>query len=120
MKLNNREAVLPLLKKATAIDPELELAHIDLAALYGDSGHSIEAIRELKIAAKLKPNDVNVHWRLARLYQAMGRKDEAKIELDKTKSLIKAADESVFSQLNNGRAKATASRGAAGVHSTAQ
>jgi tetratricopeptide (TPR) repeat protein len=120
MKLNDREAVLPLLKKAIAVDPELELAHIDLAALYGDSGHSMEALRELKIAAKLKPNDVNVHWRLARLYQAMGRKDEAKIELDKTKSLMKAADASVFSQLNNGRAKATASPGAAGVHSNPQ
>jgi tetratricopeptide (TPR) repeat protein len=111
MKLNDREDALPLLKKAVAIDPELEIAHIDLAALYGDSGRDAEALRELKIAARLKPNDVNVHWRLARLYQAMGRKDEAKIEFDKTKSLTKAADTSVFSQLNNGRAKPNASPG---------
>jgi len=120
MKLNEREAPLPLLKKAAAIDPELEIAHIDLAALYADSGRNLQAISELKIAAKLKPNDVNVHWRLARLYQAMGRKDEAKIEFDKTKSLTKAADASVFSQLNNGRAKATASRQAAGTHNDTQ
>jgi tetratricopeptide (TPR) repeat protein len=107
IKLNDREAALPLLKKAAAIDPELEIAHIDLAALYSDSGRNPEALRELKIAARLKPSDVNVHWRLARLYQAMGRQEEAKVEFDKTKSLTSAADASVFSQLNNGRTKAS-------------
>jgi tetratricopeptide (TPR) repeat protein len=120
MKLNEPEAALPLLKKAAAINPELEITHIDLAALYGNSGQNVEALRELKIAAKLKPTDVNVHWRLARLYQAMGRKDEAKIEFDKTKSLTKAADASVFSQLNNGRAKATAPGRPAAAHSNIQ
>jgi hypothetical protein len=50
----------------------------------------------------------------------MGRKDEAKIEFDKTKSLTKAADESVFSQLNNGRTKIPPSRGAAGAHNNPQ
>lgn len=118
IKLNQGEAALSLLKKAAAIDPELEIAHIDLAALYGDSGRNAEALGELKIAAKLKPNDVNVHWRLGRLYQAMGRKDKAKIEFDKTKNLTKAADASVFSQLNNGKAKTTASRSA--VHNNSQ
>lgn len=115
MKLNDREAALPLLKKAVGIDPSLELSHIDLAALYSDSGSLGDALRELKTAARLKPNDVNVHWRLARLYQAMGRKDEAAAEFDKTKSMTKAADASVFSQLNNGRTKATPSHGAAGA-----
>src|SRR3954467_6989286 len=113
MKLNDREGALPLLKKAAAIDPDLEIAHIDLAAVYGDSGRNVEALRELKVAARLKPNDVNVHWRLARLYQAMGRKNEAKLEFEQTKNLTKAADASVFSQLNNVRTKADPSPGAA-------
>jgi len=117
MKLNDREAALPLLQKAVAIDRGLELAHIDLAALYSASRRSADALRELKIAAKLKPNDVNVHWRLARLYQAMGRRDEANLEFEKTKSITKAADASVFSQLNNGRTKATPLHGAAEIHS---
>jgi tetratricopeptide (TPR) repeat protein len=112
MKLNDREAAMPLLKKAAAIDPELEIAHIDLAALYGDTGQNAEALRELKIAARLKPSDVNVHWRLARLYQAMGRKDEAKVEFDKTKTLTSAADASVFTQLNNARTKPSPAPGA--------
>jgi len=113
MKLNDREGALPLLKKAAAIDPDLEIAHIDLAAVYGDSGRNVEALRELKVAARLKPNDVNVHWRLARLYQAMGRKNEAKLEFEQTKNLTKAADASVFSQLKNVRTKADPSPGAA-------
>jgi tetratricopeptide (TPR) repeat protein len=120
IKLNDREAALPLLKKAAVMDSDLELPHVDLAALYSDSGRSMGALRELKIAVKLKPNDVNVHWRMARLYQTMGRKDEAKREFEKTKSLTKAADASVFSQLNNGRAKAPSSPGAAGAHSNTQ
>jgi hypothetical protein len=37
----------------------------------------------------------------------MGRQEEAKVEFDKTKSLTSAADASVFSQLNNGRTKAS-------------
>ena len=112
MKLNDREAAMPLLKKAAAIDPALEIAHIDLAALYSDAGQNAEALRELKIAARLKPSDVNVHWRLARLYQAMGRKDEAKVEFDKTKNLTNAADASVFTQLKNARTKPSPTPGA--------
>src|SRR5437868_2738649 len=117
MKLNDREAALPLLKKAAAIDPALVLAHIDLAAVYGDSGRNVEALRELKVAARLKPNDVNVHWRLARLYQALGRKNEAKLQFDQTKNLTKAADASVFNQLNNVRTKPNPSPGATAAQS---
>ena len=62
-------------------------------------------LRELKIAVRLNPNEVNAHWRLARLYQAMGSKEEAKVEFEKTKSLTKAGDESVSSKLGNARRK---------------
>jgi len=60
----------------------------------------------------LSPDDVKIHYRLARLYQTMGRKDEASLEFEKTKSLTKAADATVFRELNkartnNAREKAT-------------
>jgi hypothetical protein len=48
---------------------------------------------------------VNAHWRLARLYQVMGRKDEANVEFDKTSSLHKAEEATVFEQLAKARAK---------------
>ncbi|HET8636498.1 MAG TPA: hypothetical protein VFL96_06580, partial [Acidobacteriaceae bacterium] len=51
----------------------------------------------------------------ARLYQSMGRKEEAKAEFAKTRSLNKAADQSVFTKINEARAK----NGSAGTASTA-
>ena len=115
MKLNDPKAALPLLEKAIHIDPNVALAHVDLAAIYADSGRRNDALRELEVAAKLSPNDVKVHYRLARLYQAMGRKDEAKIEFEKTKSLNEAADTSVFSQLNKARTKSDSSHSTPGT-----
>ena len=109
IKLNDSKAALPLLERTIRLDPNLALAHIDLAAVYENSARREDALRELKIAAGLTPSDVKVHYRLARLYQAMGRKDEAKIEFEKTKTLNEAADTSVFSQLNKARTKSDSS-----------
>src|SRR5580704_3336834 len=115
MKMNHPEAALPLIQKTIQISPAMELAHLDLGILYADSGRRDDALRELKVAAKLSPNDVNVHWRLARLYHAMGRKDEADAEFLKTRSLTKAADDSVSSKIDNARAKSKPAEGAAGA-----
>jgi len=83
----------------------MELAHLDLGILNSDAGHREDALREFKEAARLNPGDVNAHWRLARLYQAMGRKDEAKVEFDKTSSLHKAENDTIFEELGKARAK---------------
>jgi Flp pilus assembly protein TadD len=58
----------------------------------------------MKIAEEQSPNDQNIHYRLARLYKSIGRNDEAKAEFDKTRSVQRAADESVFSKLQHGQA----------------
>ena len=105
MRLSHPEAAPPLLEKAIRIDPGIELAHLDLGILDADAGHKEDALRELKIAEKLSPDDQNVHWRLARFYQATGRKDEAKAEFDKTRSLQKAADETIFKKLHEAQEK---------------
>jgi tetratricopeptide (TPR) repeat protein len=115
VKMNHPEVALPLIEKTIRIDPGMELAHLDLGILYANAGRRDNALRELKVAAKLTPNDVNVHWRLARLYQAMGRKGEANAEFHKTSSLTKAADDSVSRKLDNARAKRKATEGAAGA-----
>jgi tetratricopeptide (TPR) repeat protein len=105
IKLNKPDAALPLAKKAVRLDPQLELPHLALGTLYANQGRREDALRELLLAAKLSPNDVNVHWRLARLYQSMGRKTEASAEFLKTKTLTKAADESVMNKLGRVRSK---------------
>lgn len=107
MKLQDPDSARPILEKVLAIDPGLELAHLDLGILYFDAGRRDEALRQLIAAEKVDPEDVSVHWRLARIYQAMGKKDEAKVEFVKTRNLHKTTDETVFDKLRNNSANGT-------------
>jgi len=99
LKLNHPDVALPLLKKAIQINPRMALPHMDLGILHADAGRREEALKELTTAARLNPNDVNVHWRLGRLYKSMGKSEEAATEFAKTKTLTKAADDSVTAKL---------------------
>jgi tetratricopeptide (TPR) repeat protein len=105
IQLGHPEAAPPLLEKAIRIDPRIELAHLDLGIIYSDADRRQDALRELKVAEKLNPEDQNVHWRLGRFYKSMGRNEEAKVEFDKTRSLQKASDQSVFTKLHQAQAK---------------
>lgn len=105
IKLSHPEVAQPLLEKAIHIDPRIELAHLDLGILLSESGKRNEALSELKIAENINPNDQDVHWRLGRFYKAAGMNAEAKREFDKTRSLQKAADQTVFTQLHRAQAK---------------
>jgi len=99
MQLKHPETARPLLENALRIDAGQELAHLDLGILLADEGRRDDALRELSVAAKLAPEDVNVHWRLGRLYRAMGKKDEAKAEFDKASSITRAADNALVLSL---------------------
>jgi Flp pilus assembly protein TadD len=81
------------------------LSHLDLGILEGEADKKDDALRELKVAERLNPADQTVHWHLARFYKAMGRNAEAKIEFDKTRSLQKAADQSLFNKLHQAQEK---------------
>jgi tetratricopeptide (TPR) repeat protein len=107
-KLDDMTAAQPLLERAIRSDPRIELAHLDLGIIYASRGYRIEALREMKIAEQQNPNDQNVHWRLARFYKSIGNNEAAKVEFNKTQSVQKAADESIFNKLHqaNDRAKA--------------
>jgi tetratricopeptide (TPR) repeat protein len=58
------------------------LVHRDLGIVYAAAGRNDEAVKELLKAIALDPADVSPHWRLAKLYQSMGRKEEAKAQFD--------------------------------------
>jgi Flp pilus assembly protein TadD len=105
IQLNQLADARPTLEKAVQLDPAQPLAHLDLGILLSDAGDNEGALRELTLAEKLNPNEVNVHWRLGRLYRTMGKKDEAKAEFDKASTLNKAADEDLYKKISNGRAK---------------
>jgi tetratricopeptide (TPR) repeat protein len=105
MRLSHADAASALLEKAIRIEPKIALAHLDLGILAGDAGRKDEALRELKEAEKLSPNDQNIHYRLGRYYQSMGMKAEAKAEFDRTRGIQKASDQSVFDKLHEAQAK---------------
>jgi tetratricopeptide (TPR) repeat protein len=102
MQLNHAEPAKPLLEKAKSLDAKLELVHLDLGILAADGGRNDEALRELTMAAKLTPDDVSVHWRLGRLYRAMGKQGEAKAEFAKASSLHQASDNALLEKMKQG------------------
>ena len=105
IQLNDPEPALPLLEKAVRLSPKTELAHVDLGVLYANAGKNAEALREFLSAEKLDPSDQNVHWRLGRFYKSIGKKTEAETEFQKTRSLQKAADKSIFDKLHSAQEK---------------
>lgn len=105
VRLEHPEQALPLLEKALELNSHLELPWLDLGIVDAGAGHNDKALREFKTAAHLAPADVQVHWRLARLYQSMGDKTAASAEFALTKNLNKQADESVFQKLHAAQAR---------------
>jgi tetratricopeptide (TPR) repeat protein len=99
LQLSHPEAARTLCEKVLQLDAGLELAHLDLGILYADAGHQDDALREMRDAARLAPEDVNVHWRLGRLLRSMGKKDEAKAEFDKASSITKAVDTALIDKM---------------------
>jgi len=105
IQLNQYDEAAPLLEKVLKLDSGLGLGHLDQGIVLAQAGHNEDALRELTTAAKLMPEDVNVHWRLGRLYRTMGKKEEAKAEFARASSLNKAADDALFNKINNAHAK---------------
>jgi len=104
IQLNQIGDAGPLLEKVVKLDPSLGLGHLDLGIVYTEAGRNEDALRELTLAEKLTPEDVDVHWRLGRLYRTLGKKDEAKAEFDKASTLNKAADQDLYKKIENGNA----------------
>jgi tetratricopeptide (TPR) repeat protein len=105
IQMNRMDDAKPLLEKVVKASPEIGLGHLDLGIVYSEAERNEEAMRELSLAAKLMPDDVNVHWRLGRLYRALGKRDEAKVEFDKASKLNKAVDEDLHNKIANAHAR---------------
>jgi tetratricopeptide (TPR) repeat protein len=104
VQLNQYDDAKLLLEKAVKLDPSLGLAHLDLGIVAANQGRNEDALREFLTAEKLNPEDVNVHWRLGRLYRAMGKKAEAKIELDKASSITRSANQELYRKIGGSQA----------------
>jgi tetratricopeptide (TPR) repeat protein len=96
IQMNHLQDAQALLEKLVKSDPSIEMARLDLGIVYAGTGRNEDALREMKAAQALKPNDVNVHWRLARIYRSLGNTAEAKSEFDKAQNLTKTADDALL------------------------
>ena len=83
----------PELKKAVAADSSFALPYLDLGIIYAGSGRNDDAIQAFQKVIALEPRDVDAHWRLARLYQSMGRTGEAKAEFAKVSVMKREQDQ---------------------------
>jgi tetratricopeptide (TPR) repeat protein len=100
LRLSHPDAARPLLERALKISDSQELPWLDLGIIDSQAGHNEDAMRELQRAALLAPADVQVHWRLARLYQSMGQRTEADAEFRKTKNLNQVENERLVEKLH--------------------
>jgi tetratricopeptide (TPR) repeat protein len=99
VRLNRPDIARPLVEKALQLSSHQELPWLDLGILDATAGNNDAAFHDFQQAEHLAPGDVQVHWRLARLYQAMGKHLEAQAEFAKTKSLTQDADKTVREKL---------------------
>ena len=77
MKLGRKREATELLKHAEQLQNDLHIVHEDLGVLYADDKRSVLAMAEFREAIRTDPGNFDAHYRLARLYRELGRKEEA-------------------------------------------
>ena len=99
MKRNHPEAALALLAKATKLQDDIRIAFLDTGAILAQQKRYGEALAALQRAVALDPAQPDAHYRLARVYQDMGKAEESQKELAKVRELHEKADEAVGSKM---------------------
>lgn len=64
------------LEGLVSTDQSEPLVHRDLGIIYANAGRNDDAFRELRLATKLDPDDVETHLEIAKVFRATGKKDE--------------------------------------------
>jgi len=75
-----REEAEPLLRKSIAENAEFWESHFELGGVFEAKHDFAGAAREFSRAAELNPKNPGAHYRLARVYDRLGKTDEAKAE----------------------------------------
>jgi cytochrome c-type biogenesis protein CcmH/NrfG len=93
MKRNDPEKALPLLEKSVKARDDIRIAYLDMGAILLDLKRFAEAVTALQHAEKLDPTEPDVHFRLGRVYQAMGDKAASAKEFAMVRELHQKADD---------------------------
>jgi tetratricopeptide (TPR) repeat protein len=100
IKREDKAAAMDYLQRAIAQPgKEIRLAYVDLGILNAANKRNEEAEKDFQHAIAMEPNEVDAHWRLARVYQAMGKKTEADAELSTVNQLHKTKDEELVRRM---------------------
>jgi Tfp pilus assembly protein PilF len=70
-----------------------------------NQGKNQEAIGAFRRAIELDPSQPDAHYRLARVYSAVGQKQKAAEELAKTKQLHQKTDDSLIEKISGESAR---------------
>jgi len=70
-----------------------------------ETGQPEPAIQELNQTIVLEPDNVAAHFRIAKLYQSIGKRDEARAEFAKASSLNKKTDEGLHKRIADANAR---------------
>jgi tetratricopeptide (TPR) repeat protein len=100
MKEENFDQSLSLLKMAIRQRQDIRIAYIDLGTVLMQQKLYAEALAALQQAVKLDPTRPDAHFRLGRLYQAMGEADKAEREFIKVRELHEKGDEGIASKMS--------------------
>ena len=93
MKRNNPDKALVLLRKSVETRSDLRIAYLDMGAILAEQKHFSEAITARHHAEEMDPAEPDVHFRLGRVYQAMGNKVAAQKEFAKVRELHQKEDD---------------------------
>jgi tetratricopeptide (TPR) repeat protein len=77
----------PALEELASGDQSEPLVHRDLGILYANAGQNDDALREFAAAMKSDPGDAETYLQIAKLFQTIGKRDEANAAVDKAGSL---------------------------------
>ena len=80
------------------------LMHLDLGIVYMETDDENDAVQELRKAIEVEPDNVNAHFRLAKLYHSMGKKDESKAEFALAKTLTTKMNQDLMKKIETANA----------------
>jgi len=93
MKTDKPEVALPFLRKSIQLKSDIRIASIDLGVILAQQKQYPDAVAALQHAVALDPAEPDAHYRLARVYQEMGKTAESQKEFAKVRELKEKADQ---------------------------
>ena len=99
LQKNDLPKALSFLQKAVQANPDLRFAYLDLGAALTQQEQYKDALAPLQKAVELDPSQPDAHYRLGRVYQAMGNTSAAQQEFKKVQDLHRKAEEDLASKM---------------------